>query len=132
MVAGLATLKTLLRENPYAMLDSHAARLCQGIAAAAEATRIPIWQSRVGSMFTTFFTSEPVSDYASAKKSDTVRYAKFFHTMLDAGIYFAPSQFEAGFVSIAHTDLALEQIVATLRHVFEDHRRSNPESTASG
>ncbi|MEP7199755.1 MAG: glutamate-1-semialdehyde 2,1-aminomutase, partial [Chloroflexota bacterium] len=90
MAAGIATLKTLLHENPYSALERQAARLCQGIAAAAESAQIPIWQNRVGSMFTSFFTSEPVTDYASAKKSDTTRYAKFFNAMLDAGIYFAP------------------------------------------
>lgn len=104
MAAGIATLKVLQRDNPYAMLDSLVARLCEGIAAAAESAPVPIWQNRVGSMFTTFFTREPVGDYASAKKSDTTRYARFFHAMLGAGIYFAPSQFEAGFVSTMHRD----------------------------
>ncbi|MBI1801181.1 MAG: glutamate-1-semialdehyde 2,1-aminomutase [Chloroflexi bacterium] len=118
MAAGLATLNVLRRTNPYAMLESLAARLCEGIAAAAEVARIPIWQNRVGSLFTTFFSSGPVTDYASAKKSDTARYAKFFHALLDAGFYFAPSQFEAGFVSVAHSDEAIEQTVTALRRVF--------------
>src|SRR5206468_3922068 len=96
MASGIATLKTLLRENPYAALDHQAVRLCQDIAAAAEAAHIPIWQNRVGSMFTTFFTPEPVYDYRSAKQSDTARYAQFFRSLLDAGVYIAPSQFEAG------------------------------------
>ena len=104
MASGIATLKTLLSENPYATLDRQAARLCQDISAAAEAARIPIWQNRVGSMFTTFFTPEPVCDYRSAKQSDTARYAQFFRSLLDAGVYIAPSQFEAGFVSTAHTE----------------------------
>ncbi|MBI3733049.1 MAG: glutamate-1-semialdehyde 2,1-aminomutase [Chloroflexi bacterium] len=118
MAAGLATLNVLRRTNPYAMLESLAARLCEGIAAAAEVARIPIWQNRVGSLFTTFFSSGPVTDYASAKKSDTARYAKFFHALLDTGFYFAPSQFEAGFVSVAHSDEAIEQTVIALRRVF--------------
>lgn len=104
MASGIATLKTLLSDNPYAALDQRAARLCQDIAAAAEAAHIPVWQNRVGSMFTTFFTPEPVCDYHSAKQSDTARYAQFFRALLDAGVYIAPSQFEAGFVSTAHTD----------------------------
>ncbi len=121
MAAGIATLKILSRDNPYPFLDSKAAALCQGIAAAAEAAQIPIWQNRVGSMFTTFFTAEPVSDYASAEKSDTARYAKFFHAMLNAGVYFAPSQFEAAFVSVAHGDADIAQTISVAMGVVLSH-----------
>jgi glutamate-1-semialdehyde 2,1-aminomutase len=116
MAAGIATLKGLMRDNPYPLLEQLAARLCEGIAAAARSANVPIWQNRVGSMFTTFFTREPVTDYASAKKSDTARYAKFFHALLDAGSYFAPSQFEAGFVSVAHAEADIQETVERMSH----------------
>ena len=104
MAAGIATLKSLKAKGVYAALDRQAEALCEGIATAACAARVPIRQNRVGSMFTTFFTNTPVEDYAGAKTSDTARYGRFFHALLARGVYFAPSQFEAGFVSTAHTD----------------------------
>ena len=75
--------------------------------------------NRVGSMFTGFFLRSPVTDYASAKRSDTRRYARFFHAMLDRGVYLAPSQFEAGFVSLAHTEADID---ATLNAAIEAFR----------
>jgi glutamate-1-semialdehyde 2,1-aminomutase len=111
MAAGIATLKVLTRDNPYPLLEQLSARLCEGIATAAQSANMPIWQNRVGSMFTTFFAREPVTDYVSAKKSDTARYAKFFHALLGAGSYFAPSQFEAGFVSVAHAEADIQGTV---------------------
>ncbi len=74
--------------------------------------------NRVGSMFTLFFTGGPVTDYESAKRSNTKRFAEFFHFMLDHGIYLAPSQFEAGFVSVAHTEADIERTVAAARKFF--------------
>jgi glutamate-1-semialdehyde 2,1-aminomutase len=71
--------------------------------------------NRVGSMWTSFFTDEPVVDWDSANKSDRQRYGKFFHGMLEEGVYLAPSQFEAGFVSLAHTDQIIDQTVAAAR-----------------
>jgi glutamate-1-semialdehyde 2,1-aminomutase len=65
-----------------------------------------------GSMFGLFFTGDPVTDLVSAKRSDTTRYARFFHAMLDRGYYFAPSQFEAGFVSLAHDEAAIDATIA--------------------
>jgi glutamate-1-semialdehyde 2,1-aminomutase len=119
MAAGIATLQRLLGEDPYAALERKASALCEGIAAAAEAERMPIWQNRVGSMFTTFFTSQPVRDYSDAKTAESARYAQFFHEMLKRGAYFAPSQFEAGFVSTAHSD---EQIQRTVKAAGEAMR----------
>ena len=118
MTAGIATLKTLMCEKPYASLDEKAATLCRGIADAAASARIPVWQNRVGSMFTTFFSEKPVADYASAKKASAARYAKFFHAMLNAGVYFAPSQFEAGFVSVAHDDSIIHKTIEAAGKAF--------------
>ena len=102
MAAGIATLNTLRAQDPYLALDERSARLCAAIASAAEAAHVPIWQNRVGSMFTTFFSDVPVTDYESAKRSDTRRYARFFHALLERGVYVAPSQFESAFLSTAH------------------------------
>ena len=103
MAAGIATLNSLKEPGIYGALDRLADALCEGIASAARAARVPIRQNRVGSMFTTFFTDTPVENYASAKTSDTARYGRAFHALLERGVYIAPSQFEAGFVSTAHS-----------------------------
>ena len=102
MAAGIATLVCLKDAGVYEALERLAGALCEGIAEAARAAKVPIRQNRVGSMFTTFFTDTPVEDYAGAKTSDTERYGRFFHALLERGVYLAPSQFEAGFVSTAH------------------------------
>jgi len=110
--AGIAMLR-YIQENPglYADLDAKAAKL----AAAAPAG---MTVNRVGSMFTWFFTDQPVTDYESAKKSDTGRFKKFFHAMLERGIYLPPSQFEAAFVSTAHGDADIECTVTAARECF--------------
>jgi glutamate-1-semialdehyde 2,1-aminomutase len=74
--------------------------------------------NRVGSMFTMFFTETPVTDYETAKTSDTGRFARFFHHLLGEGIYFAPSQFEAGFVSVAHTEADIEKSRQAIHRFF--------------
>jgi glutamate-1-semialdehyde 2,1-aminomutase len=104
MTAGIATLKLLDEPGQYQELERKSARLAEGIAEAAHRGGVPIYQTRVGSMFCTFFTSRPVSDYASARTSDTRAFARFFQAMLAGGVYLAPSQFEAGFMSLAHSD----------------------------
>jgi glutamate-1-semialdehyde 2,1-aminomutase len=71
-------------------------------------------------MLTMFFTSEPVVDYTSAKKADTTLYARYFNAMLERGVYFAPSQFEAGFVSAAHSDADIEQTIAAAREALAE------------
>ncbi|KPV50179.1 glutamate-1-semialdehyde aminotransferase, partial [Kouleothrix aurantiaca] len=79
-----------------------------GLAAAAEEAGVPLQAAAVGSMWGFFFAGAPVRDYASAKQhADTARFARFFHAMLDRGVYLAPSQFEAAFVSLAHDDAAV-------------------------
>ena len=119
MAAGLATLRVLKKTNPYPELERHSARLCEGLTSAATAAGIPHTCPRVGSMFTLFFNPDPVLNLSGAKKSDTQRFAKFFHGMLSRGIYLACSQFEAHFVSACHTDEDIDATVAAAKEVFE-------------
>ncbi len=111
MTAGLATLRVLRDGKIYAELERKGAALAQGFKLAAATAAIPICQTRVGSMLGLFFQKGPVADYASAKRSDTQRYAKFFHAMLDEGIYLAPSQFETTFISTAHGEKDIDRTI---------------------
>jgi len=104
VAAGLATLKALEDRKAYARLDALSARLERGLREAADKADVPFTVNRVGSMLTGFFCAGPVGDYEGAKAADTARYARFYHGMLDRGVYLAPSQFEAAFVSLAHSD----------------------------
>ena len=119
MASGLATLTALLESPPYERLNSAALTLEDGMRDAAAKTGVPIQLQRVGSMQTIFFSEEPVTNYESAKKSDTDKYATFFHGMLAEGVHLAPSQFEAAFVSTAHTDEDIERTVAAAHKVME-------------
>ncbi|MGQ9523579.1 MAG: glutamate-1-semialdehyde 2,1-aminomutase [Armatimonadota bacterium] len=118
MAAGLATLKELQAPGVYQRLESLSAQLEEGLRAAAEDAGVPVTLNRVGSMFTCFFAEAPVTDYASAKRSDTARYARFFWAMAERGVYLAPSQFEAGFVSLAHTPEDIAATVSAAREAF--------------
>lgn len=104
MSAGLATLRALRRPGVYEALEHKAKTLCDGLAELTRRRGVPAFHTRVGAMFTTFFQEGPVTDYASALKSDTGRFGRFFQGMLERGVNLAPSQFEAGFVSLAHTE----------------------------
>jgi glutamate-1-semialdehyde 2,1-aminomutase len=115
VAAGTKMLELLQRAGTYETLERSSARLVDGIAALAREKGIPLTSNRVGSMFTGFFTDGEVSDYASAKKSDTARFGKFFHAMLDGGVYLAPSQFEAAFLSLAHDAHAIERTLDVAR-----------------
>jgi glutamate-1-semialdehyde 2,1-aminomutase len=115
MTAGLVTLRRLRDQTVYDRLEAAATRLCAGLTDAAGEAGVKTVTNRVGSMWTSFFTDEPVVDWDSANKSDRQRYGKFFHGMLEEGVYLAPSQFEAGFVSLAHTDQIIDQTVAAAR-----------------
>jgi glutamate-1-semialdehyde 2,1-aminomutase len=115
VAAGLATLRALEDPAAYDRLERLGARFARGITQAAGAAGIPVTVNRVGSMLTTFFTEGPVTDYASAKRADTARYARFFHAMLDRGVFLAPSQFEAAFVSLAHSEQDLDLAAAACR-----------------
>jgi len=120
MAAGLATLR-YLREHKkeiYPRLEKLSEELASGVAAAAKETGVPICYNRVGSMFTWFFTPGPVTDWSSASKSDTEAFARFFRSMLESGVYLPPSQFEAAFLSAAHTEKDVQQTIAAARQAF--------------
>jgi len=119
MRAGIETLKLLAAPGFYAQLDDRAARLAASLRRELTASGIEARVQAVGSLMTLFFASQPVTNYAEAKKSDTARFAKFFHAMLERGILLPPSQFEALFVSAAHTD---EESDATVRAARESLR----------
>ena len=119
MAAGLATLCTL-RDNRevYGRLERNAATLVEMVSEAARDAGVPLRANRVGSMFTWFFTAEAVTDWDSAAKCDTAAFGRFHRAMLNAGVYLPPSQFEAAFLSAAHTDEDVAQTVAAAREAF--------------
>jgi glutamate-1-semialdehyde 2,1-aminomutase len=119
VTAGIETLKQLKRPGVYRQLETRAAALAEGLGQAARKNGVAFTQTRVGSMLGGFFTKGPVVDYASAKQSDTKAYATFFRRMLDRGIYFAPSQFEAAFVSAAHGSSEIEATIKQARAAFK-------------
>jgi len=106
----------------YEQLERAGNRLCESLSAAARAAGIETVTNRVGSMWTSFFTNEPVTDWTSAARSSRELYGKFFHAMLREGVYLAPSQFEAAFISLAHTDELLEKTTAAARKAFNSLR----------
>jgi len=115
VAAGIAALTELSRKGIYRELHAKADYFAEKMAKVFAASGVPTYTNRVGSMWTTFFQPGPVTDYASAKRSDTKRYARYFHGLLARGIYVAPSQFEAGFVSLAHTKRDLDRTVAAAK-----------------
>ncbi len=119
VASGLATLQTLQNDNPYDQLEQSAARLEAGFLQAAADAGIPACVNRVGSMLTLFFTSGPVVDLDSATASDTNRFSRWFHGMLDRGVYLPCSQFEAMFVSSAHTADQLQQTLTAASDVMQ-------------
>jgi glutamate-1-semialdehyde 2,1-aminomutase len=102
VAAGIACLKELQRPGTYERLEATSRTLCEGIAQEAQKASVPLTINRVGSMWTAFFTADPVSDYGSAKRADAARFGRFFHALLDRGVYLPPSQFEAAF-EVRHT-----------------------------
>jgi glutamate-1-semialdehyde 2,1-aminomutase len=118
MTAGLVTLKRLRDPSVYEQLERAGQRLCDGLSEAASDAGIETITNRVGSMWTSFFTNEPVTDWTSAAKSNRTLYGKFFHAMLNEGVYLAPSQFEAGFIGLAHTDEILDGTIEAARRAF--------------
>lgn len=115
MTAGIETLKLLSRPGVYKTLEKMSADLEKGLRVAANEAGIPATINRVGSMFTTFFTDRKVKDFASAKTSDTTRFGKFFRSMLANGVNLAPSQFEAAFLSLAHSKSDINRTVEAAR-----------------
>lgn len=120
VTAGIETLKRLGKPGVYEQLEERSAALAEGVGKAAKQAGVPLTQTRVGSMMSAFFAVGPVVDWGSAKKSDTKIYAKFFHQMLDAGIYFAPSQFEAAFMSLAHTPRDIDRTIKAAEAAFKN------------
>jgi glutamate-1-semialdehyde 2,1-aminomutase len=122
MAAGCATLDALTRPGTYERLEALGARLEEGLRAARLEGDVKATVNRVGSMVTLFFTAGPVTDYESAKKSDTALFARFFHALLGAGIYFPPGQYEAAFVSLAHNEADVDAAVQAARQAFASYR----------
>jgi glutamate-1-semialdehyde 2,1-aminomutase len=120
VTAGLKTLEVLRRPGAYERLETLTRKLTEGLREKAEGAGVPVTINRVGSMFTVFFTGDAVADYASARKSDTTRFASFFRLLLARGVYFPPSQFEAAFVSLAHSDEDVESTLEAARQGFGD------------
>jgi glutamate-1-semialdehyde 2,1-aminomutase len=117
MAAGIAQLK-ILREKKneiYPRLESLSAKLVDGVVSAAKESGVPLYASRVGSMFTWFFTADPVTNWDLAEKSDTQAFGRFFRAMLEAGIYLPPSQFEAAFLGAAHSEEDVEKTTAAAK-----------------
>jgi glutamate-1-semialdehyde 2,1-aminomutase len=118
MVAGLTTLKILQEQNPYPELERKSAYIAEETTKNLEASGIHATQTRVGSMLCLFFTSKPVTNYDTAVKSDTKLFGRYFRSMLEQGIYLAPSQFEAMFVSAAHFDADIDRTLGAQRQAF--------------
>ena len=120
MAAGIATLQRLRDKKAelYPQLEAASAQLVEGVAAAAKDARVPLSFNRVGSMFTWFFTADAVSNWNSASKCNTAAFGRFFRAMLDAGIYLPPSQFEAAFLSTAHSKEDIEATIGAARRSF--------------
>ena len=118
MAAGIAALEELAASNAYARLEQLGAGLEAGMKDAAKSAGVPVQFNRCGSMFCGYFTSQPVHNVAEAMQSDRERFKKYFHGLLEAGVYLAPSQFEAGFISTAHSEADIEQTVQTAAKVL--------------
>ena len=118
MTAGLVTLQELRKPGVFEGIAAQTERLCQGIGQAAQEAGVPVYQTRVGTMFCSYFAQDPVTDYATAQQSDTAAFGRFFQAMLEAGVYLAPSQFEAGFTSTAHSDEAIDATVNAAQRAF--------------
>lgn len=119
MSAGIATLNILKQPGFYKSLEEKSRLVAEGIAKAAKTAGYPIYSTRVGSMFCSFFTKGEVRDWTSAALCDTKSFAKYFMGMLDEGIYLAPSQFETAFVSAAHTDTDIERTISAAAKCFK-------------
>jgi glutamate-1-semialdehyde 2,1-aminomutase len=117
MAAGIATLRHLIdhEEEVYSCLDQTTTVIAEGVGRIAHENGIPITVNRVGSMFTWFFTNQPVTDFTSAATSDTVSFGRFHHAMLDAGVWLPPSQYEAAFVSTAHGQAEVGMVLDAAR-----------------
>jgi len=118
VAAGIAMLDLLRKVDPYRRMDQLADYMCEGYREAAMAAGVPIRIQSFGSMFTPFFFDGPVTDYATAMKADKAAYGRFFQAMLKRGVYLPPAQWEAAFVSYAHTDRELDFALKAAREAF--------------
>ena len=118
VAAGLETLKLVQASGFYERLAARTAQLTDGLSQAARELGIAFSAQSVGGMFGLYFSAETPSSYLDVMQSDKAAFNRFFHQMLQAGIYFAPSAFEAGFVSAAHGDAEIEQTLAAARKAF--------------
>ncbi|WP_140909228.1 glutamate-1-semialdehyde 2,1-aminomutase [Cognatiluteimonas lumbrici] len=118
MAAGLAMLELVSAPGFHEALEAKTNTLCDGLEAAARDAGVPFTTTRVGGMFGLFFSSEPVDTYAGAVACDTAAFNRFFHAMLERGVYLAPSAFEAGFMSSAHEQAEIEATIAAAREAF--------------
>jgi len=122
MAAGITMLRLLSDPGVYRTLDAMGAALADGLREAARAAEAPVSVTQIGSMMTVFFADEAPTDYAGAKRADAERYARYFRSMLDAGVYLPPSQFEALFVSLAHEQSDIERTLEAARVAFAASR----------
>jgi glutamate-1-semialdehyde 2,1-aminomutase len=120
MAAGIATLTILRTRRAYKKLEAMSAKLANGLAESARKAGVATSHTRVGSMMSMFFTDRPIKSYDDVKTSDAKRYARYFHAMLRRGVYFAPSQFEAAFVSAAHTGADVRRTIAMSEEAMGD------------
>ena len=120
MAAGIATLELLRDEPPYDGLEQQSARLADGLQAAARAAGVPHCLNRVGSMLTLFFQAGPVTDWDSAARSDTAQFSRFFWGLIERGVYLPCSQFEALFVSAAHSDADIDATIAAAGEALDE------------
>jgi glutamate-1-semialdehyde 2,1-aminomutase len=119
MAAGLATMNIITREGFYEPLFERTRQLCEGMQRGADAAGVPFTTNHAGTMFGGFFTDrDKVTNYAEVMACDTEAFARFFHTMLDHGVYLAPASYEAGFMSAAHTEADIEQTVEAAATAF--------------
>jgi glutamate-1-semialdehyde 2,1-aminomutase len=123
MTAGIATLKALRQPDVFDRIVESTSTLTEGIQRAAQQANIPIQAGYAGTMFGFYFLKEAgvaITNYAEARKyADSERYGRFFHAMLERGVYFAPSQFEAGFLSTTHTNSTIEMTVSAVKEVLD-------------
>jgi len=124
MAAGLAQLRELERVDGWKLLEKGGARFEEMARTTLRELKLPWVFHRIGSMFCLFFTQDPVSDLATAKRSDPEKFARYFRSCLDRGVYFAPSQFETGFLSTAHTANDIERTALIMREALMEASRS--------